>query len=205
MDPSNKSNYLSNVTTPFSTEPWLWGKESPTLHPLVHDCCFTVLFVLFTLQVWRSVQMRCTTISSTLCSSGEGLHVPQRSRRGGGFPPFTEASGLWRNKPIARLFMIGFENPSMPNCNQIEWIFCAFGRYCFWWNILLKVVRFSKTYPRNLDLNWWSIRLSLVHYLGLGFKSLFIFTPESWGFMIQMSSNPNPLLHIRDEILSPVL
>lgn len=25
-------------------------------------------------------------------------------------------------KPIARLFIIGSENPSMPNCNQIEWI-----------------------------------------------------------------------------------
>ena len=152
-----------------------------------------------------------------VCKCGARQYLPPFARRGkvcmcrnvrgggGGFPPFTEVSGLWRNKPIARLFMIGFENPSMPNCNQIEWIFCAFGRYCFWWNILLKVVRFSKTYPRNLDLNWWSIRLSLVHYLGLGFKSLFIFTPESWGFMIQMSSIPNPLLHIRDEILSPVL
>ena len=50
--------------------------------------------------------MRCTTISSTLCSSGEGLHVPERSRPGG-FPTFTEASVLWGNQlPVCSLLVL---------------------------------------------------------------------------------------------------
>ena len=129
MDPTN-SSYLFKYHAIFHWTMIMGGKSIPTLHPLVHDCCFTALFVLFTASgVEKCANAVHDNIFHPLLVGGRFACVATFEAAGGGFPRFTEASVLWGNQwPVCSLLVL--KNPS--NCLiviKLSGYFCAFGRY----------------------------------------------------------------------------